>query len=85
MADKSQARPANPEAQKYWDQVTGRAAATYEEFDAASGRDNLFERGGQPDYREVAEGVLWLVSDRARLVTGLALPMDAGWIVKRGG
>jgi NAD(P)-dependent dehydrogenase (short-subunit alcohol dehydrogenase family) len=85
MADKSQARPANPEAQKYWDQVTGRAAATYEEFDAASGRDNLFERGGQPDYREVAEGVLWLVSDGARLVTGLALPMDAGWIVKRGG
>ena len=85
MADKSQARPANPEAQKYWDQVTGRAGATYEEFDAASGRDNLFERGGQPDYREVAEGVLWLVSDRARLVTGLALPMDAGWIVKRGG
>jgi hypothetical protein len=29
--------------------------------------------------------VLWLVNDRARLVTGLALPMDAGWIVKRGG
>ena len=85
MADKSQARPANPEAQKYWDQVTGRAGATYEEFDAASGRDNLFERSGQPDYREVAEGVLWLVSDRARLVTGLALPMDAGWVIKRGG
>ncbi|MDP9256590.1 MAG: SDR family NAD(P)-dependent oxidoreductase [Actinomycetota bacterium] len=85
MADKSQVRAANPEAQKYWDQVTGRTGATYEEFDAASGRDNLFERGGQPDYREVAEGVLWLVSERARLVTGLALPMDAGWIVKRGG
>jgi NAD(P)-dependent dehydrogenase (short-subunit alcohol dehydrogenase family) len=34
---------------------------------------------------KVAEGVLWLVSDRARLVTGHALPVDAGWIVKRGG
>jgi NAD(P)-dependent dehydrogenase (short-subunit alcohol dehydrogenase family) len=85
MSDKSRVPAGNPEAQKYWDQVAGHAAATYEEFDAASGRDNLFERGGQPDYREVAEGVLWLVSDRARLVTGLALPMDAGWIVKRGG
>jgi NAD(P)-dependent dehydrogenase (short-subunit alcohol dehydrogenase family) len=85
MSDKSRIPAGNPEAQKYWDQVAGHAGATYEEFDAASGRDNLFERGGQPDYREVAEGVLWLVSDRARLVTGLALPMDAGWIVKRGG
>ena len=85
MSDKSRVPKGNAEAQKYWDQVAGHAGATYEEFDAASGRDNLFERGGQPDYREVAEGVLWLVNDRARLVTGLALPMDAGWIVKRGG
>jgi len=65
--------------------VVGHSDATYEEFDLASGRDNLFERGGQPDFTEVAEGVLWLVSERSRLVTGLALPMDAGWIVKRGG
>jgi len=85
MSDKSRVPKGNAEAQKYWDQVAGHAEATYEEFDAASGRDNLFERGGQPDYREVAQGVLWLVNDRARLVTGLALPMDAGWIVKRGG
>jgi NAD(P)-dependent dehydrogenase (short-subunit alcohol dehydrogenase family) len=85
MADKSRVPVANPEGQKYWDQVAGHAGATYEEFDAASGRDNLFESGGQPDFREVAEGVLWLVSERSRLVTGLALPMDAGWIVKRGG
>jgi NAD(P)-dependent dehydrogenase (short-subunit alcohol dehydrogenase family) len=85
MADKSRVPVANPEGQKYWDQVAGHAGATYEEFDAASGHDNLFERGGQPDFREVAEGVLWLVSERSRLVTGLALPMDAGWIVKRGG
>jgi NAD(P)-dependent dehydrogenase (short-subunit alcohol dehydrogenase family) len=69
----------------YWDQVVGRPDPTFEEFDEASGRDNLFEGLGQPDFGEVAEGVLWLVSDRSHLVTGLALPMDAGWIAKRGG
>jgi (+)-trans-carveol dehydrogenase len=69
----------------YWKQVTGKDDATWEEFDRASGQDNLFEGRGQPDFSEVAEGVLWLVSDRSSLVTGLALPMDAGWIVKRGG
>lgn len=69
----------------YWDQVVGRAGATFEEFDRASGRDNLFEERGQPDFSEVAEGVLWLSSDRSHLVTGHALPMDAGWIAKRGG
>lgn len=83
MADKSV--PSPHKTRPYWDQVVGHPNATYEEFDAASGRDNLFERGGQPDFSEVAQGVLWLVSDAARLVTGHALPMDAGWIVKRGG
>ena len=85
MADKGQVRERNPEFGKYWDQVVGHANATYEEFDLAAGRDNLFASGGQPDFTEVAEGILWLVSERSRLVTGLALPMDAGWIVKRGG
>jgi NAD(P)-dependent dehydrogenase (short-subunit alcohol dehydrogenase family) len=85
MSDKSRRRERTPESGKYWDQIVGHANATYEEFDLASGRDNLLEMGGQPDFSEVAEGVLWLVSERARLVTGLALPMDAGWIAKRGG
>jgi hypothetical protein len=71
--------------QIYMDQVVGHPGATYEEFDRASGRDNLFEERGQPDFAEVAEGVLWLAGDRSHLVTGLALPMDAGWIAKRGG
>ncbi len=83
MADKS-SRPALA-SHPYWDQVVGKPNATYEEFDAASGRENLFESGGQPDFAEVAEGVLWLASDRSRLVTGHALPVDAGWIAKRGG
>jgi NAD(P)-dependent dehydrogenase (short-subunit alcohol dehydrogenase family) len=83
MADKS--LPPRGTSHPYWSMVTGTAAPTYAEFDEASGRENLFERGGQPDYSEVAEGVRWLVSDHARLVTGHALPMDAGWIAKRGG
>jgi NAD(P)-dependent dehydrogenase (short-subunit alcohol dehydrogenase family) len=83
MADKSS--PPRAESHPYWDRVVGRPNATYEEFDEASGRENLFERGGQPDFRDVAEGALWLVSDRARLVTGIALAVDAGWIAKRGG
>jgi NAD(P)-dependent dehydrogenase (short-subunit alcohol dehydrogenase family) len=83
MADKSS--PPRASTHPYWDQVVGKPNASYEEFDEASGRENLFERGGQPDFSEVAEGVLWLASDRSRLVTGLALPVDAGWIAKRGG
>jgi NAD(P)-dependent dehydrogenase (short-subunit alcohol dehydrogenase family) len=63
--------------------VVGHANPTAGEFYAASAQENLFEI--YPDFPEVAEGVLWLASDRSHLVTGLALPMDAGWIVKRGG
>jgi NAD(P)-dependent dehydrogenase (short-subunit alcohol dehydrogenase family) len=85
MADRHEQREISAGLQSYMDQVTGHANATYAEFDAASGRDNLFEDRGQPDFSEVAEGALWLASERAGLVTGLALPMDAGWIVKRGG
>lgn len=85
MADKSAPPPPSTAPQPYWQMVTGTSNPSYEEFDAASGRENLFERGGQPDFSEVAEGVLWLASDRSRLVTGHALPVDAGWIAKRGG
>jgi NAD(P)-dependent dehydrogenase (short-subunit alcohol dehydrogenase family) len=85
MADKGAGPPPTMATPDYWEQVAGKPGATYEEFDEASGRENLFGRGGQPDFAEVAEGVLWLVSDRSRLVTGIALPVDAGYIVKRGG
>ena len=77
--------PAHVTTHPYWDQVVGQKGATYAEFDEASGKENLFEAGGQPDYSEIAEGVVWLASDRSHMVTGHALPMDAGWIAKRGG
>jgi NAD(P)-dependent dehydrogenase (short-subunit alcohol dehydrogenase family) len=53
--------------------------------DPREGRQNLFEQRGTPSFAEVAQGVLWLVSDASRMVTGLALPMDNGWVIKRGG
>ena len=46
---------------------------------------NLLHDMGVPRFGDVAQGVLWLVSDAARMVTGTTLPMDNGWIVKRGG
>jgi NAD(P)-dependent dehydrogenase (short-subunit alcohol dehydrogenase family) len=86
MADRSQkAHRLGATTSAYWDMVTGKQAATYEDFDLASGRENLFEEGGQIDFFEVAEGVLWLASDRSHMVTGHALPLDRGWIAKRGG
>jgi len=35
----------------------------------------------QPD--DVANAVAWLVSDQARYVTGIALPVDAGFLNRR--
>lgn len=86
MADKSVSEPPKTMATPdYWQQVVGKPNATYEEFDIASGQQNLFEDRGQPDFREVAESVRWLCSPRADLITGMALPVDAGYIAKRGG
>jgi NAD(P)-dependent dehydrogenase (short-subunit alcohol dehydrogenase family) len=33
---------------------------------------------------DVAEAVVWLLSDQARYVTGIALPVDGGNIVRKG-
>ena len=35
------------------------------------------------DVDDIANAVLWLVSDTARYVTGVALPLDAGYVNKR--
>lgn len=72
-------------AKEYWALMTGKQDATESDFDAWAGRQNLFERPSRVTPEEVAEGVLWLASERSRLVTGHALPLDAGWIAKRGG
>jgi len=85
MTDRSTPRDSALGSHPYWDMVTGKQGSTYEEFDEASGRENLFEEGGQLDFTQVAEGVLWLASDRSHMVTGHAMPVDRGWIAKRGG
>jgi NAD(P)-dependent dehydrogenase (short-subunit alcohol dehydrogenase family) len=85
MADKSAPPAQHTASQQYWDQVVGHPDATWEEFDAASGRENLFSSCGQPDFHNVARSVLWLASEDSKLVTGIALPVDAGYIAKRGG
>jgi glucose 1-dehydrogenase len=41
-------------------------------------RMSLFNRAGEP--QEVAEASLWLCSDSASFVTGVALPVDAGYL-----
>jgi (+)-trans-carveol dehydrogenase len=77
--------PSTDAARTYWALRTGKDGATEADFDAWAGKQNLFERATRVTPEEVAEGVLWLASERSRLVTGHAIPMDAGWIVKRGG
>jgi NAD(P)-dependent dehydrogenase (short-subunit alcohol dehydrogenase family) len=69
----------------WWDEVTGTENVSLEEFNRWSGSQDLFEKDERMPVEAVAEGVLWLVSERARTVTGHALPLDDGWIVKRGG
>ena len=36
------------------------------------------KRVAQPS--EIGEAVAWLLSDRASYVTGVALPVDGGWV-----
>jgi NAD(P)-dependent dehydrogenase (short-subunit alcohol dehydrogenase family) len=70
--------------------VTGSASA---EFFAGAGGDvhasvgdqNLLPGRGAIAPEDVAQVVVWLASSAARHITGHALPVDAGWIAKRGG
>lgn len=36
---------------------------------------------GRVELRDVSEAVLWLASDRSRFVTGVTLPVDAGFVI----
>ncbi len=59
-------------------------------IDRVTGKDKLVEkqyedmeplgRMGAPE--EVAEAVIWLCSESSSFVTGVALPVDGGWIAK---
>lgn len=49
----------------------------FDDIDARSAQVHALGRVGQP--REIAAAVLWLCSDAASLVTGIAMPVDGGW------
>jgi NAD(P)-dependent dehydrogenase (short-subunit alcohol dehydrogenase family) len=55
------------------------------DVEAAVGAQNLLPGRGAIPPRDIAEVVAWLASPAARHITGHALPVDAGWIAKRGG
>lgn len=52
----------------------------FEDLEARTAVAHPIGRLGQP--REVAAAVLWLCSDAATLVTGIAMPIDGGWTAK---
>ena len=52
-------------------------AAFAENLEPRSKEIHPIGRPGQP--AEVAAAVLWLCSDTASLVTGIAMPIDGGW------
>lgn len=45
-------------------------------------KEHLIERLITPD--EISDAVLWMASDAARMVTGAAVPVDGGQLVRRG-
>ncbi|PSP26925.1 SDR family mycofactocin-dependent oxidoreductase [Halobacteriales archaeon QH_2_65_14] len=54
----------------------------FEEIGALSGPLNVIEPGELIEARDISEAYMWLSSDAARYVTGIALPVDAGATAK---
>lgn len=69
----------------WWDFSVGREGVTEPEFNAWSGSQDLFEKDDRMSFETAAETAVWLVTDGAATITGHALPIDDGWIAKRGG
>jgi SDR family mycofactocin-dependent oxidoreductase len=54
-----------------------------EEIGALSGPTNIFDpEAGVIEERDITEAYMWLSSDAARYVTGVYLPVDAGFLAK---
>lgn len=53
-----------------------------EEITAPGGETNMFEPGEPIEPRDISEAYLWLSSDAARYVTGIGLPVAAGFTAK---
>lgn len=53
-----------------------------EEHAEMTGPVNIFGDGGMIESRDISEAYMWLSSDAARYVTGIALSVDAGFTAK---
>jgi len=66
--------------------ISGVAEAVGEEalegMTELGGPTNVFEEGKLLEPQAVSEAYLWLASNAARRVTGIALPVDAGYLAK---
>ncbi|MGQ4555474.1 mycofactocin-coupled SDR family oxidoreductase [Halobellus sp. GM3] len=66
--------------------VTGLIEAYGEEIlgesQELSGPWNIFDEEGMQDSQSITDAYLWLSSDAARYVTGITLPVDAGFTAK---
>ena len=56
-----------------------------DEYNAWCGHQDLFEKDERMSFDAAADGAYYLVTAGAATVTGHALPVDDGWIAKRGG
>ena len=53
-----------------------------DEMGAMAGPFNVLDPGEMVDAQDITEAYLWLSSDAARYVTGITLPVDAGFLAK---
>jgi SDR family mycofactocin-dependent oxidoreductase len=49
---------------------------------ALAGPFNIFDPGEMLESKDISEAYMWLSSDAARYVTGITLPVDAGFLAK---
>ena len=64
------------------DHLMEMGAAYFQEVSRLCGASTVFPGLDALDCRDVSEAVLWLASDAARYVTGIALPVDGGFTCK---
>lgn len=64
------------------DHLVSMGAAYFQEVSRLCGASTVFPGLDALDCRDVSEAVLWLASDAARYVTGIALPVDGGFTCK---
>ena len=62
--------------------VEAHGAEVLEGLAEVGGPWNVFEEGGMLEPKDISEAYMWLSSDAARYVTGIYLPVDAGFLAK---